>query len=107
MHAEHSTVELGVVTIHVGAFTMTYLEEMEAPKSIFESMVSTASVDIRWVDAIEDTGLSESPSISEWIAATCGLEDPLLYVSNPRTMVDQAICGFNLTLSSRTRLDPP
>ena len=47
----------------------TYLNEMEVPQSIIESMVATGSSDIRWVDD-SDNGLTDPPSIGEWIEAS-------------------------------------
>jgi hypothetical protein len=52
-----------------------YLNEMEVPRSIIESMVSTSSGDIRWVDMF-DEGLDRPPSIAEWVDASCGRGDP-------------------------------
>jgi hypothetical protein len=52
-----------------------YLNEMEAPKSIIETVVNTSSGEIRWVDAVLD-GLDRSPSVAEWVDATCGKGDP-------------------------------
>jgi len=51
-----------------------YLNEMEVPKSIIESMTATSSGDIRWVDTI-DEGLDRPPSIAEWVGASCGRGD--------------------------------
>ena len=48
-----------------------YLDEMEVPKQMIESMVATGSAEIRWVDAIEDK-LERPPSIAEWEDASCG-----------------------------------
>ena len=42
-----------------------YLDEMEVPEPIIQSMVATSSSDIRWVDAIADQ-LSRPPSYAEW-----------------------------------------
>jgi hypothetical protein len=52
-----------------------YLNEMEVPRSIIESIVSTSSGDIRWVDMF-DEGLDRPPSIAEWVDASCGRGDP-------------------------------
>lgn len=49
----------------------TYLNEMEVPKSIIESMITTSSSDVRWVDS-SDEGLDQPPSIAEWVDASCG-----------------------------------
>ena len=48
-----------------------YLDEMEVPKSIVESMVNTSSDDLRWVGAVNE-GLDRPYSIAEWEDATCG-----------------------------------
>lgn len=50
-----------------------YLEEMEAPRSLIEAMVSTGSSDIRWVEARPDGSgaINRSPSHTEWIDANC------------------------------------
>jgi len=48
-----------------------YLDEMEVPKTIAESMIATDSSDIHWVDATND-GLDRPPSIAEWEDASCG-----------------------------------
>jgi len=50
---------------------VAYLDEMEVPKSIVESMVNTSSDDLRWVGAVNE-GLDRPPSIAEWEDATCG-----------------------------------
>jgi hypothetical protein len=49
----------------------TYLDEMEVPKSIIETMVATSSSDVHWVYAGTDK-LDRPPSIAEWEDATCG-----------------------------------
>ena len=86
---------------------ITYMEEMEAPQSIVDETIAAPSGDIRWVDVNEETSLYESPNIAEWIAASCGLEDPVQDARNPSRMIKQVICGYNLKLTSRARLDPP
>jgi hypothetical protein len=53
---------------------VSYLSEMEVPKSIIESMTATGSGDIRWLDMI-DEGLHRPPSIAEWVGASCGRSD--------------------------------
>jgi hypothetical protein len=83
---------------------ITYMKEMEAPQSIVEMTIATPSGDMRWVDAMEEMGLNESPSIAEWIAASCGLDDP---ANNPSKIVERFICGTNLKSSSRAQLSPP
>jgi hypothetical protein len=46
-----------------------YLDEMETPKHLIETMVSTGSGEIRWVDYVSG---DRAPSFSEWQAASCG-----------------------------------
>ena len=48
-----------------------YLDEMEVPKQMIESMVATGSAEIRWVDSIKNR-LERPPSIAEWKDASCG-----------------------------------
>jgi len=48
-----------------------YLDEMEVPKSMVESMVATGSAEIRWVDYSNDS-LQRPPSMAEWEDASCG-----------------------------------
>jgi hypothetical protein len=48
-----------------------YLDEMEVPKQMIESMVATGSAEIRWADAEEDN-VTRPPSIAEWEDASCG-----------------------------------
>jgi hypothetical protein len=48
-----------------------YLDEMEVPKQIIETMVATGSTEIRWADAVEDD-VRRPPSIAEWEDASCG-----------------------------------
>jgi hypothetical protein len=54
---------------------VAYLNEMEVPRSIIESMVATSSGDIRWIDADLTEGLDRPPSIAEWVDASCGSFD--------------------------------
>ena len=48
-----------------------YLEEMEAPRALIDSMVATSSSEIRWVDAFNEK-LQHPPSFVEWTDASCG-----------------------------------
>jgi hypothetical protein len=48
-----------------------YLDAMEVPRPLIETMVSTSSSEVRWVDADRD-GLNHVPSIAEWLDASCG-----------------------------------
>jgi hypothetical protein len=74
-----------------------YLDEMEVPKSIIESMTATSSGEIYWVEDIDD-GLTTPPSIAEWEAASCGDD-----VAVGKTV----ICQFFLRDKHRDRLAPP
>jgi hypothetical protein len=56
---------------------VVYLNEMEVPRSIIETMATTNSGDIRWVNYF-DEGLDRPPSIAEWVDASCGKGDPYL-----------------------------
>jgi hypothetical protein len=62
-----------------------YLNEVEVPQSVIESMVATSSNDIHWVSGGPD--VDDPPSISEWLAVSCG--------SNP--MVDAILKGKRTT----------
>jgi hypothetical protein len=48
-----------------------YLEEMEVPKQLIESMVATGSAEMRWVDSSENN-VRRPPSLAEWEDASCG-----------------------------------
>jgi hypothetical protein len=86
-----------------------YLNEMEVPKSIVETMVATSSGDIRWVTAID---VDDPPSIAEWAEASCG-SDPLMDLvtkGKPTTVTEEykhGNCVHHLYLSNRDRLAPP
>jgi hypothetical protein len=71
-----------------------YLDEMEVPKSIIESMVTTSSSDIRWVDAGNDGLERVPPSIAEWEYASCGSSAA-------------SVCTGRLLANNRDRLAPP
>ena len=68
----------------------TYLDEMEVPPSIIETMVATGSTTIRWIFAGD--GLRDVPSIEEWQQASCGSD---------------GVCRTKLLLARRGRLTPP
>jgi hypothetical protein len=81
-----------------------YLDEMEVPKPIIESMVATGSSDIHLVDAWDDQ-LDRPPSIAEWEGASCG-SDKL----TPQQLAEfeqKRICVSNLLSGHRDRLGPP
>jgi hypothetical protein len=48
-----------------------YLDEMEVPKQIAETMVATGSAEIRWINSLQDN-VRRPPSIAEWEDASCG-----------------------------------
>jgi hypothetical protein len=58
-----------------------YLDEMEVPKPMIETMIATGSSDVKWVDDVDDN-LRRPPSLAEWQDANCGTvskkEDKLL-----------------------------
>ena len=47
-----------------------YLEEMEVPKPLIDSMVATGSAEIEWVDS--NRAFERPPSFAEWVDASCG-----------------------------------
>jgi hypothetical protein len=49
-----------------------YLDDMEVPKPLIDSMVATGSAEIRWVDSLDNRRLQRPPSFAEWIDASCG-----------------------------------
>jgi hypothetical protein len=73
---------------------MTYLDEMEVPKSMIELMVATGSGDIRWVQSNPNGDGDSPPSIAEWIVASCG-------------SVERVACKIFLLDDHRKRLAPP
>jgi hypothetical protein len=102
-----------------------YLEEMETPKPLIDSMVGTGSADIQWVDFTR--ALTHPPSIAEWIDASCGpfadqdydTLDELSYKAD-RTRVEDVLlkslrdkwskrihCWSDLVETHRKRLTPP
>lgn len=104
-----------------------YLDEMEVPKQIAESMVATSSAEIRWVDAVENR-LQRPPSIAEWKDASCGSftdqeensmlqlmakgsgrsqQDSLLFNLLFQKSQKKAQCEGFLVSSQRDRLAPP
>jgi hypothetical protein len=51
----------------------TYLSEMEIPRRYIEKLTDTSSDNISWLDWMEVLlAMSEPPSISEWLLASCG-----------------------------------
>jgi hypothetical protein len=50
-----------------------YLDDMEAPRALVDTMVATSFAEIRWVDAsADDDQLENPPSFIEWVDASCG-----------------------------------
>jgi hypothetical protein len=47
-----------------------YLDEMEVPKPLIDSMVATGSAEIEWVDS--NRAFKHPPSFAEWVDASCG-----------------------------------
>jgi hypothetical protein len=87
-----------------------YLDEMEVPKPIIESMVATSSGDILWVNSRDDR-LEQPPSVAEWTDASCGSDANWNTDEVTREVAvkgfKHAICGRNLYASNRGRLAPP
>jgi hypothetical protein len=87
-----------------------YLNEVEVPKSVIESMVATGSSDIIWVGG--GGAVDDPPSIAEWVEASCG-SSPLMDAINKgkrttRAEVDKhADCVRRLYFANRSRLAPP
>jgi hypothetical protein len=91
-----SPADASIVYRRVLARIAAYLDEMEVPKPIIESMIATGSGDIRWVDSFDDQ-LDRPPSIAEWVAASCGSGE----------YKDQFACELKLFDNHRERLAPP
>jgi len=87
-----------------------YLDEMEVPKPIIESMITTDSDDIRWVDSIDDK-LDRPPSMAEWEDASCGSGNnnrPGATTQKQRDAIhDKEVCKGLLFDNRRGRLAPP
>jgi hypothetical protein len=54
-----------------------YLEEMEAPKTIIDTLVSTGSDEMTWIEdgfgnPTDGLRMHRAPSFAEWVAASCG-----------------------------------
>lgn len=107
----------------------TYLDEMEVPKQIIETMVATGSAEIRWVDLLENK-VGRPPSIAEWEDASCGSftdqedrtlslllgkehdrnltqSDALVFKLLSEKRTRKFVCETALTSSHRERLPPP
>jgi hypothetical protein len=87
-----------------------YLDEMEVPKPIIETMVATSSGDIIWVNSLDDR-LEQPPSVAEWTDASCGSDanfntDELTREEFVKG-IKHAICARNLYASNRGRSPPP
>ena len=76
-----------------------YMDEMEVPKPLIESMIATGSADIRWVNADDD--LRRPPSFAEWQDASCGS----ITVKDQQLARDLGIREKNLTARERDALD--
>lgn len=51
----------------------TYLSEMGAPKSVVETMTSTSSADVAWIDdgVLEGVSIGRDAGFDEWVRANC------------------------------------
>jgi hypothetical protein len=101
-----------------------YMDTMEVPKPLIETMVATASADIKWVDAADD-GLERPPSLAEWEDATCGrltAEDKKVLRKDTKSMTSQERnlksqleirdrkrtgCKIDLLSRNKDKLPPP
>jgi len=97
-----------------------YLDEMEVPKPLIETMVATSSADIKWVDHDD---LRRPPSLAEWEDANCGSssekDGKLLSILSRKGKLshDEQIardrlenrkqCLIELLFKHRDRLNPP
>lgn len=92
----------------------TYLDEMEVPRAIIETMVATSSGEIHWVDRSDDR-LDETPSIAEWSAATCPGDTPESVIrkfgeftpEQGEQAARKVACNEFLFAAHRAKLAPP
>lgn len=50
-----------------------YVDEMEAPRQLIDTMITTGSSDVRWLSADDSANqLVHPPSFEEWVNAACG-----------------------------------
>jgi hypothetical protein len=49
-----------------------YADEMEIPRPLIDALIGTGSSDITWVDTEKDRDLERTPSLAEWVDASCG-----------------------------------
>jgi hypothetical protein len=107
---ELSPAEASTAYRQVLASIAAYLDEMEVPKPIIESMIGTSSDDIRWVESDGD-GLERPPSIAEWEDAPCGSHVSInLDNATPQQIAEfgkKSDCVSDLLSSHRARLAPP
>lgn len=76
-----------------------YLEEMEVPRPLMDTMVATGTDNIHWVyDHENDFKLQHPPSFVEWVNARC--RPPLDYLTSVR-------CRDDLVLAERKSLSAP
>lgn len=76
-----------------------YLSEMESPRSIIDTMVTTSSAQINWVSARKN-GLSRPPSYAEWEDLSCDHYD-----SEQEPLFDY--CRNSLRRDRVSKLSPP
>jgi len=103
-----------------------YLDEMEIPQPIRDTMLSTSSEDIKWVET-EKHDLKRPRSVSEWLRASCKEITPeeesvynylvdkqvgtkseiMLYRLLKQKHYKQFSCEIDLIEDHRSRLPPP
>jgi hypothetical protein len=101
-----------------------YMDTMEVPKPLIETMIATGSADIKWVDGVDD-GLERPPSLAEWEDATCGRltsEEKKVLRKNTKSMTPEELnlksqleirdkkritCKIVLLSRNRDKLSPP
>jgi hypothetical protein len=49
-----------------------YLEEMEVPRPLIDTMFATSSSEFQWVEEVDGGPLEYPPSFIEWVDASCG-----------------------------------
>jgi hypothetical protein len=88
----------------------SYLDDMEVPGQMIESMVETGSSEIHWVDAVNNN-IGRPPSMAEWEDASCGSftdqEDKIMSLllnkrANAELTQSEAL-SLNRLLEKRTR----
>ena len=81
-----------------------YLDEMEVPNPLIDSMVATGSAEIEWVDS--KRAFMRPPSFAEWFDASC--RRSTRQESDPdKKLEKQIFCEMDLIDTQRRRLTPP